>query len=120
MLGRLRMSVDDAISAYCQLMSETYSRKKPIGGGDVQNLRAIRLKQGLEAIVEKASGNADEGMMEENPNEAKCKVQVLTTERTCFSYSNIFSHTVQFLLRLTMISRPALHMHSGPTLLTPT
>lgn len=82
MLGRLKMSVDEAITAYCHLMSKTYSSKRLFEPGDSGTLRSERLEQGLKTIVEKATGNMDEGMMEENPNEVKCKVLVPITDRT--------------------------------------
>lgn len=81
MLGRLRMSVDETIKAYCHLMSETYPRKKSIVGGDSTVAKTIKLEEGLRAIIGAATGAPEEGMLEGNPNEAKCKVYVqMTTE----------------------------------------
>lgn len=62
------------IRSYCHLMSETYSSKKLVVLGDSRTFRATKLEQCLKAIVEKATSNANERMIEEDPHEGKCKV----------------------------------------------
>lgn len=79
MLGRLRMSIDDAITEHTRLMCNVFGDKKLIIHGGSGAFRATKLEQGLKAIVEKATGDAEEGMMEENTDGVKCKVCVPET-----------------------------------------
>lgn len=74
MLGRLRMSVDDAIEAYTCLASNVFGDKKLIVPAGSGVFRATKLEQGLKKMVEKATGDAEERMMEESPSQVKCKV----------------------------------------------
>lgn len=74
MLGRLKLSMDDAIAAYVYLVSEVFRDKKLLVHGGSGAFRATKLEQGLKEIVKKATGDAEERMMEENPSETKCKV----------------------------------------------
>lgn len=74
MLGRLRMSVDQAIAAYAHLVFHVFGDKKLVVLGGAGTFKATKLEQGLKAIVEQATGDAEEKMMEEKPSEAKCKV----------------------------------------------
>lgn len=74
MIGRLRMSVDDSIRAYAYLASNVFCDKKLIVHAGSGVFSAKKLELGLRTIVEKATGDAEERMMEESPNEVKCKV----------------------------------------------
>lgn len=73
MLGRLKMRMDDAINLYNRLVSDTFSENKSIilGSG---TFKATKLEEGLRRIVMETTGNPDEMMMEEKPQEARCKV----------------------------------------------
>lgn len=73
MLGRLRMRMDDVIPLYNRLVSDTFSGKKPVMMGS-GTFKATKLEEGLRRIVMEATGNPDEMMMEEKPQEARCKV----------------------------------------------
>lgn len=77
MLGRLRMSIDDTIRQYIRLASDIFCEQNAIRGSGMSN--EARLEEGLRNIVQETTGNADEMMMEEKPQQAKCKVYVFNT-----------------------------------------
>jgi hypothetical protein len=61
MLGRLRMSIDDAISAYVDLMQKVYSEPKLVG--DARS-KATKLEKGMKNIIKSCVGNSDERMLD--------------------------------------------------------
>lgn len=73
MLGRLGMSVDDAIASYKHLMSNVFGDKKLIVRGKFEESKTMTLEKDLKSIVEKAAGDPEVRMLEE-PGKAKCKV----------------------------------------------
>lgn len=81
MLGRLGISTDKAIECYQTLAKEVFSdRKLTTSGTGV--FKATKLEMALKAIIQEATGNADEPMMDKRPD-AECK--------TCVYY---FFHTL--------------------------
>ncbi|CAE7076101.1 unnamed protein product [Rhizoctonia solani] len=75
MLGRLHMSIDDAISAYNKLMSSVFSDKKVLTNGPAA-YSATKLEQELKEIVRKATGDENERMIEEPTDQVKCRVVI--------------------------------------------
>ncbi|CAE6475576.1 unnamed protein product [Rhizoctonia solani] len=75
MLGRLRMSIDDAISSYVRLMRVVFSNRKYKIVGDSGVFRSTVLERELKEIIRCATGNGDEKMVEvESNEEAQCRV----------------------------------------------
>lgn len=74
MLGRLKLSVNEGIASYSHLMYETHSSKNRSSLSNPKTFNVKRLEQGLKNMVENVTGEVDERMMEENPNEGTCKV----------------------------------------------
>ena len=69
MLGRLRMSVPDAIAAYVSLSKTVFSGIKWTRR---KRFKTRKLNEALQKIVKTATGNSDTLMMERS----KCKVYV--------------------------------------------
>lgn len=76
LLGRLRMSVDDAIQAYLTLSSKALSGTKWF---ETQNYRTSKLEEVLREIICMRTGNGDYRMVSAR---SKCKVYV-TLIRLC-------------------------------------
>ncbi|KAF8599742.1 FabD lysophospholipase-like protein, partial [Ceratobasidium sp. AG-I] len=74
MLGRLRMSIDDAIKWYLVIVEEVFSKKKWVGG--VGALRASKLEDVLGRMALEYTGDARARMLESNPMQGKCKTFV--------------------------------------------
>jgi hypothetical protein len=73
MLGRLRMSVDDAINHYDSFAKTVFSEgKKTVGEG---NFKASVLEDVIKNIVKTKTGDADTRMMETS-SDAVCKTYV--------------------------------------------
>lgn len=68
MLGRLRITLDDAIDRYISLMSNGFFRK--FISHESEAFKATKLEEALRNMVV----DADKLMMEENPKETRCKV----------------------------------------------
>jgi uncharacterized protein (UPF0335 family) len=72
MLGRLRMSVEDAIKAYGQLTKEVFSDVKSPGSDG--RFKASKLEKAIKEIVRAKSASQDpEEKLEDNQNNA-CKM----------------------------------------------
>ncbi|KAJ7819757.1 hypothetical protein B0H14DRAFT_2600393 [Mycena olivaceomarginata] len=77
MLGRLRMSVEDAVKAYGQLAKEVFSDVKPLGSDG--RFKASKLEKAIKEIVRAKSALQDpEERLEDTQNNA-CKTFVCTT-----------------------------------------
>ncbi|CAE6475491.1 unnamed protein product [Rhizoctonia solani] len=76
MLGRLRMSIDDAITSYLQLMKSVFSDRKYTIKGDTGAFKSTVLEKELKAIIHREVGNENEMMMEGKDSEDTCKVVV--------------------------------------------
>ncbi|CAE6482651.1 unnamed protein product, partial [Rhizoctonia solani] len=78
MLGRLRMSIDDAIRSYTQLTRSVFSERKLTFTGETGAFKATVLERELKAMVCRAVGDEDAKMMEnQQPDEGvRCKVVV--------------------------------------------
>ncbi|KAJ7819764.1 hypothetical protein B0H14DRAFT_1352067 [Mycena olivaceomarginata] len=77
MLGRLRMSVEDAVKAYGQLAKEVFSDVKPLGSDG--RFKASKLEKAIKEIVRAKSALQDpEERLEDTRNNA-CKMFVCTT-----------------------------------------
>jgi hypothetical protein len=74
MLGRLRMSVDNAIDRYDSLAKRVFSEgKKIIGDG---KFKASVLEDVVKKIVEAETGDADTRMMETSSDGQVCRTYV--------------------------------------------
>ncbi|KDN39337.1 hypothetical protein RSAG8_08854, partial [Rhizoctonia solani AG-8 WAC10335] len=73
MLGRLHMSIGDAISAYNKLISGVFSDKKILTNGPAA-YSTTKLEQVLKELVRKVTGNEDEKMIEEHAGQVECLV----------------------------------------------
>ncbi|KAJ7367478.1 hypothetical protein DFH08DRAFT_927989 [Mycena albidolilacea] len=77
MLGRLRMSVEDAVNAYGQLAKEVFSDVKPLGSDG--RFKASKLEKAIKQIVRTRSASQNpEEKLEDTRNNA-CKMFVCTT-----------------------------------------
>jgi hypothetical protein len=74
MLGRLRMSVKDAVKAYGELSKEVFSDVKSQGSG---RFKASKLEKAIKGIVgaHSASQDPEEGMKDTRENTCKTCVQ---------------------------------------------
>jgi 16S rRNA A1518/A1519 N6-dimethyltransferase RsmA/KsgA/DIM1 with predicted DNA glycosylase/AP lyase activity len=77
MLGRLRLTVDDAIDQYGQLARQVFSkRKKKLRASDKDLMfKANELEEAIKKIVKSygLEGSADEQMMDPRPVDQVCK-----------------------------------------------
>jgi hypothetical protein len=80
MLGRLRMSVDDAIAAYAKLAKEVFSDVKP--KGHEGRFKASKLEDAIKQIVgaHSASKDPEERMKDSRNNACKMCVPQLSSE----------------------------------------
>jgi hypothetical protein len=76
MLGRLRMSPDQAIAEYVKLAKQVFSAKKVFGTSDPSTYKAKNLREALQSMVLNATQNQHERMMEKQVNEDRCKTWV--------------------------------------------
>jgi hypothetical protein len=74
MLGRLKMSISEAVTSYNRLMSEVSSDRKALTMGGSEAFKATTLERGLKEIVRGATGDEGERMMERLPESIKCSV----------------------------------------------
>lgn len=68
MLGRLGMSVDEAIVAYRKMTEKVFSETKKIGYG---KFKASKLESAIREILEECTGNSEEMMMASNTEAPK-------------------------------------------------
>jgi hypothetical protein len=80
MLGRLRMSVTEAIEHYGTLAHTVFSDAKPFRGDG--KFKATKLQDVIKEIVEAKTGQADEPMMDPRPDTEACKTYAIPD---CFS-----------------------------------
>ncbi|CAE6527326.1 unnamed protein product, partial [Rhizoctonia solani] len=78
MLGRLRMPVHSAIVAYANLAKDVFSEKKRWGSG---SFKTTRLKDSLRNIIQNATGDPDEPMMERQQAGTQCKTLMFAMSR---------------------------------------
>lgn len=71
MLGRLRMSVDDAIRAYTALAKKVFSKVKMFGDG---KYKATNLEAAVREIVGKYAHDAETTMLDVRPKDDICRV----------------------------------------------
>lgn len=71
MLGRLRMSVDDAICAYTALAKKVFSKVKIRGDG---KYKATNLEAAVRKIVEKYTHDPEATMLDLRPEDTICRV----------------------------------------------
>jgi hypothetical protein len=74
MLGRLRMSVEDAVKAYGQLAKEVFSDVKPLGSDG--RFKASKLEKAIKEIVRAKSALQDPEEMLEDTRNSACKMCV--------------------------------------------
>ncbi|KAG9119578.1 hypothetical protein FRC07_005340, partial [Ceratobasidium sp. 392] len=80
LLGRLRMSIEEAKNCYSKLASDVFSDKKLISlGGPV--FKASKLEQILRSIIEQQTGDSHERMMVSDTSNQSCKVFVCAMSR---------------------------------------
>jgi hypothetical protein len=75
MLGRLRMSVTEAIKRYGTLSDRIFSDAKLVGGD--AKFKASKLEEVIKEIVEEKTGRPDELMMDTRPEGEACKTYVV-------------------------------------------
>jgi hypothetical protein len=73
MLGRLRMSPDQAIAEYVRLVEQVFSNTKLFGSSGSSTYKAKNLREALQSIIRNTTGNEDEPMMEKQMNADMCK-----------------------------------------------
>ncbi|CAE6436387.1 unnamed protein product [Rhizoctonia solani] len=78
MLGRLRMPLDKAILSFEQLMKDVFSEKKRVGDGA---FKLTNLGDAILKIVEEATGNPNERMLDSASDETACKTMVFAMSK---------------------------------------
>ena len=73
MLGRLRMSVNEAIQCYGTISQEVFSQPNfmPIGGGS--KFSAARLERAIKRVVQERTGTEDELLINGQSEGRECK-----------------------------------------------
>ncbi|KAF8600238.1 FabD/lysophospholipase-like protein [Ceratobasidium sp. AG-I] len=79
MLGRLGMSTSRAIETHGKL-SEVFADRKLLSSG-TNVFKASKLESALKAMVEEATGNPEEHMMDERTNGERCKIMVFARSK---------------------------------------
>ena len=74
MLGRLRMSVAEAIECYGTLAERVFSTTKRIGDG---RFKASKLEEVIKEIVREKLGDPDARMLDARPESDGCKTYVV-------------------------------------------
>ncbi|KAF8600495.1 hypothetical protein BDV93DRAFT_476415, partial [Ceratobasidium sp. AG-I] len=75
LLGRLRMSADQAIEAYCEIMKEAFEERKLVGG---EMYKAANLEGAVGKVVERCLGDGAASMIDPRAEDEGCKVFVCT------------------------------------------
>ena len=75
MLGRLRMSVNDAIVRYATFAKAVFSNVKKFGGDG--KFSASKFEEAIKELVRERTGNPDERMLDQRSEGAGCKTCVL-------------------------------------------
>lgn len=91
MLGRLRMSVDDAIRAYAKLSKKVFSEVKWVGDG---KYKATRLEAAVKEIVKEYTGNAETGILEYCSTDDCCRTYVLYAFISSLNLVHIHVHRI--------------------------
>jgi hypothetical protein len=74
MLGRLKMSIGNAVASYNRLMLDVYSDKKLGVLGGPEAFKATTLERGIKTIVGQMTGGEEAGMLEKTQDDVQCKV----------------------------------------------
>jgi hypothetical protein len=74
MLGRLNMSMNQAITSFNRLMSEVFSNRNAITTGGAEAFKAKTLERGLKRIVREATGDKNKTLLDSNAEVTRCKV----------------------------------------------
>ena len=89
MLGRLRMSVDDAIKCYENLSKKIFSDMKWVGDG---KYKATRLQNAIKDIVKEKVGDTEAPLFDDGSRGRVCKTCVnkfMATSKICLIYIQI-------------------------------
>lgn len=70
MLGRLRIPLDLTIKQFAKLATDVFSDKKYHGSSA---FKSTKMQQAIKNIIRDATGNENEGMMEQRPETQRCK-----------------------------------------------
>ena len=89
MLGRLRMSVDDAIKCYEDLSQKIFSDMKWLGDG---KYKATRLQNVVKDIVKEKVGDPEAPLFDDGTRGRVCKTcvdKLMVTSKICLIYIQI-------------------------------
>ncbi|CAE7103790.1 unnamed protein product [Rhizoctonia solani] len=78
MLGRLRMPAHLSIKSYANLAKDVFSEKKRIGSG---SFKTSKLKESLKNIIQGATGDPEEPMLERQQAHGQCKTMVFAMSK---------------------------------------
>jgi hypothetical protein len=73
MVGRLRMPLDQAIEHFAKLARDVFSDKKHFSASGSGAFKSTKMQQALKEIIQTATGDENERMMDRRPDAAKCK-----------------------------------------------
>ncbi|KAG8713279.1 hypothetical protein FRC11_012735 [Ceratobasidium sp. 423] len=90
------MSIDDTILAYNSIVSSVFSDKKLLSNGHAA-YSATKMEEELKKIIQMATGNADERMLEDDPGETRCMVVIYA----------VFAHNVNASLPCAFRTYPS-------------
>jgi hypothetical protein len=82
MLGRLRLSVDNAIKAYGDFASKVFSDKQLLPW-QVGMFKAGNLETAIREIIQESIGDPDARMFDPRPSSEVCKTYVHVTPSSC-------------------------------------
>ncbi|KAG8698759.1 hypothetical protein FRC09_007045 [Ceratobasidium sp. 395] len=78
LVGRLRMTTEQAVKSFARLSNEVFSDERLIG---TPVFKASKLEKTLKDIVREATGTEDEPMQNQDENSRKCQVMVFTMSK---------------------------------------
>ncbi|KAG8757255.1 hypothetical protein FRC12_010349 [Ceratobasidium sp. 428] len=78
LVGRLRMTTEQAVKSFARLSNEVLSDERLIG---TPVFKASKLEKTLKDIVREATGTEDEPMQNQDENSRKCRVMVFTMSK---------------------------------------
>jgi hypothetical protein len=76
MLGRLRMSVDEAIKCYGAISQEVFSNPNFVSIGRGSKFSAAKLERAIKRVVQEKTGKEDELLINTQPEGRECKTYV--------------------------------------------
>ncbi|KAH7337635.1 hypothetical protein B0J17DRAFT_663689 [Rhizoctonia solani] len=81
MLGRLKMSTEEAIGSYANLVADVFSDKKWFRGGRCGAFKSTKLRERVMDIVQSKTGNKSEQMINGQTDQCCCKTMIFAMSK---------------------------------------